>query len=96
MLLYLLLKNIFLCVYSSKISFNLRRLKLIDMKNYYCILTWIFAIIGILMILVAGIAYLIPGFGGVQYWYNVYYASQPLFVLAILLLLASRKECKKE
>jgi len=66
------------------------------MKNLYCILTWIFAIMGILMILIGGIVYLSPGFLGVQAWYNVYYASQPLLVVAILLLLAKHKDCKNQ
>ncbi|MCK9616969.1 MAG: hypothetical protein M0R21_03950 [Lentimicrobiaceae bacterium] len=66
------------------------------MKNLYCVLTWVVAIIGILMLLAGGIVYFVPDFLGIHYWYSVYYASQPLFILAILLLLASRKECKKE
>jgi hypothetical protein len=66
------------------------------MKNLYCILTWIFAVMGILLILIGGIAYLSPGFLGVQNWVNAYYASQPLLVVAILFLLAKHKDCKNQ
>jgi len=51
---------------------------------------------GILLILIGGISYFSPGFLGVQNWVNAYYASQPLLVVAILLLLAKHKDCKNQ
>jgi len=66
------------------------------MKKLFCVLSWLSGLAGIALMLIGGIKFLMgTEFLGIKNWENVYYPAYNFLLLAILLLLASRGECKK-
>jgi hypothetical protein len=66
------------------------------MKKIFCVLSWLSGLLGVGMMLLGSIKFILgTEFLGVKNWENAYYPAYNFLLLAILLLLASRGECKK-
>lgn len=66
------------------------------MKKLFCILSWLTGLFGAILMLLGGIIFVMQHpFMGIKNWENVFYPAYNFLLLAVLLLLASRGECKK-
>jgi hypothetical protein len=67
------------------------------MKKLFCVLSWLSGLFGVGMMLIGCIKFILgTEFLGIKNWENVYYPAYNFLLLAILLLLASRGDCKKQ
>lgn len=67
------------------------------MKKLFCVLSWLSGLFGVAMMLIGCIKFILgTEFLGIKNWGNVYYPAYNFLLLAILLLLASRGDCKKQ
>jgi len=79
--------NMFYCIFVKK---------LLCMKKLFCILSWLSGLFGIALMVLGGVKFILEiEFLGIKNWQNVFYPAYNFLLLAILLLLASREDCKK-
>lgn len=66
------------------------------MKKVFCVLAWLNGLVGAGLMLLGGITFLVGHeILTIKNWENAFYPAYNFLLLAILLLLASRGECKK-
>lgn len=66
------------------------------MKKMFCVIAWISGVIGIVLMLVGGIRFFTENpFLGIKNWDNAFYPAYNFLLLSLLMVVASRQECKK-